>query len=131
MTDEVVAMRVKFECEKCGREYELHEVVRRSGREDGLHYYFWEPTVPCPKCSEPTYGPLTVENVAEALCFTAKRIGPWENGVKHYPGIAESYRDQARMVIRMIDATRDSLDRDDRYWPIEAAADPVKWMTSL
>ena len=115
-------MRVTFECEKCGTV--LAEFQRPDHDRIADEFSFLKSSFgPCPKCAEPFYGPLTVENVAKAL-RTVREDCLVGNSITEA---------QALMVIKMIneiDEMSHRLEYGKDIAPLYVT-DPVKWMTSL
>jgi hypothetical protein len=58
----------------------------------------------CVKCAEPTYGPLTVEMVAEALCDSPP-VSEWTDWSDDAPAVEfskDDFRAMARFVLRLL-----------------------------
>lgn len=93
-------MKVLWECEKCGHRWEPKSWDHYTGA-------IAVQEEPCPVChlSEPTYGPITVEMVAEMLC-NAPRSSSWEDqldlGNDGCEFTADDFRAMAHAVFRLL-----------------------------
>lgn len=109
---------MRFECEKCGARRPINKYNEKTLYADGTTD-FWGNAAPCLVCNppEPTYGPLTVDVVAEALC-EADGVG--------YPVFV--YRKQARLVLRMLKKLdAQLLPRGDINKVHDWYGEPVDW----
>lgn len=112
-------MKVKFECEKCGKE--IGSATLDIVDDDILRAAGWKRsmTATCPNCAKLRYGPLTEEMVAEALL--ACGMGAIARGeVGGVP--SRGYKDEARFVLRLLN----ELDKPDgvldaRDWLLDLA----------
>jgi hypothetical protein len=81
-------MKLTILCDKCGAERE--KSISLVGDMCGVESFKID-VYPCRKCAEPTYGPLTVEMVAEALESADTAI------------IVKPYERMARFVLRLLE----------------------------
>lgn len=117
-------MKVIFECEKCGHVFFAGTMVGCTSHEgeftpEGFRRVYENHLqengrmMSCPKCIEPTYGPITVEMVAEMLFAAA--------GGKDLNEISESYyatelRRMARAVIRLLKELNQRKAYDEHFY---------------
>lgn len=104
-------MRVTITCEKCGREVYVSTVETPN-----TFLHIDSPGLfTCPVCTEPTYGPLTVEMMESALAVAS--------GFSENCGWSRSRaaRGQARFVLRLLAAL-------DALTPVEGGID---WLLKL
>ena len=111
-------IEVDFKCNTCGHVFPLHEVVIASGPDarPGESFYRFKQNVDCPICNppEPTYGPLTVENVAEAL-YTAVWAPDNPQFARAGVGNHRDYKTMARFVIRLAEDLEKIHAKDSRW----------------
>jgi hypothetical protein len=98
-------MKVTFTCEKCGKVVSVwHEQTVETFLENVNDDKAEALDFTCPVCSQPTYGPLTVEMVAEAL-WEAQRSEyqtDWA-GLRRTCDHAIVVMQQARFVLRLLE----------------------------
>ena len=112
-------MKVTFTCEKCGHEF-LPDLL--SNGHDGNYATYRFATDDCPRCAEPTYGPLTVEMVAEALEAVYQA-----NGSRHAPRDGPRWSGQSRFVLRLLER----LDRSESLGLPWVSGDEREWLLDL
>ena len=93
--------KVLLECEECGHRWTPSEVRHYVAKRE-----WWADAEPCPKCHppEPTYGPITVEMVAEMLWradHEDDKGWPGAHLSSTYGEVARNMA-QARTVIRLL-----------------------------
>jgi len=99
-------MKVLFECETCGHRWEPKTKLVEHGESRDPRWMGGD-IEPCPVCLPPelTYGPITVDMVAEML-YTASALYP----AGSWPGMTagsteDTFKDEARAVIRLLNDT--------------------------
>jgi hypothetical protein len=112
-------MKIKFECSECACTWSSESKDMESLRK--LKIECCNSNCPTNKPPETTYGPLTVEGVAEALRVAAYPDAVlWKDIQDQW--VAAPYRRQARFVIRLLESSVVTTDKH---------GNPQQWLNDL
>jgi hypothetical protein len=97
-------VEVTFKCEGCGKVLCVSKHNQPSDVWQNVGQTMSIGDFTCPNCAAPTYGPLTVEIVAEALYDAGNDDPsyPWSSAKQHIVGEREQVEAQARFVLRLL-----------------------------